>query len=62
MADKKLKERLLDFVDELETDGPILGFEVILDRPILEEEKQRQGFSDIKELVIYYVTKEKVEL
>lgn len=59
---KELKQKLLDFVDELETNGPILGFEVILDRPILKEEGERQGYSDIKELVIYYVRKEKVEL
>jgi hypothetical protein len=61
---KELKTQLIDFIDKLtELYGDeVVGFEVNLKRPILEDEKQRQKFHDIDEFVLKYITVEKIEI
>ena len=55
--------KLIDFIDELETEyGELEGFEVKLEHPIDDDIKDKQGFATIKEFVIYYLQKEKIEL
>jgi len=53
----KLKQKLEDFLDTLETElGPLEGLEMKFDHPIVDEE--RQSYPDVKEFVIYYLRKE----
>lgn len=59
----KVKDALQDFVDALETEyGPVEGFEVRLDHPIDPEKGDRQGFADIKEFVLIYLTRQQLEI
>lgn len=62
--DKELKRKLEEFIDQLtELYGDnVVGFEVNLKRPVLEDNKQRQEFHDIDEFILKYITIEKVEL
>lgn len=54
---------LQDFVDLLETEyGPIEGFEVRLDHPIIPDKGARQGFADIKEFVLIYLTRHELKI
>lgn len=59
----KVKDALQDFVDTLETEyGPVEGFEVRLDHPIDSEKGERQGFADIKEFVLIYLTRHELKI
>jgi hypothetical protein len=60
----ELKDKLIDFIDQLTTTygDDIVGFEVNLKRPVLKDEKKRQGFHDIDEFILKYITIEKIEL
>lgn len=59
--EKHVKAALQEFVDLLETEyGPIEGFEVRVDHPIVDGERQR--FADIKEFVLIYLTRHQLEI
>lgn len=57
----KLENLLTDFVDALETEyGDIMGFEVILEHPVVDGVKQEHA--DIKEVYLYHITKTEINL
>ena len=50
-----------EFIDALEEDyGTVEGFEVSLEHPIVNGE--RQSFADIKEFVVLYLKREIIEI
>jgi hypothetical protein len=54
-------QKLREFIDALEEDyGNVEGFEVSLEHPILNGE--RQSFADIKEFVVLYLKREIIEI
>jgi hypothetical protein len=54
-------QKLREFIDALEEDyGNLEGFEVSLEHPILNGE--RQSFADIKEFVVLYLKREIIEI
>lgn len=58
---EKVFDKLKDFIDAFETEyGDVEGFEVSLEHPILEGE--RQGYADIKEFVVKRIVREKIEI
>lgn len=57
--EKNVKAALQEFVDLLESEyGNIEGFEVRVDHPIVDGERQR--FADIKEFVLIYLTRQQL--
>jgi hypothetical protein len=55
------KEKLTDFIDEFESEfGEVEGFEISLEHPIVDGE--RQGFANIKELIIKRIVREEINL
>ena len=55
--EKNVKAALQEFVDLLETEyGNIEGFEVRVEHPIVDGERQR--FADIKEFILIYLTRQ----
>lgn len=55
------KNKLEEFLDELEEEyGPLEGLEIKLEHPIIDGEKQT--FSNIKELNIYYLHKQTIQI
>jgi len=56
-------EKLREFIDLFEEEcGDIEGFEVKLEKPLIEEEGRRQGYSSIKEFVVLYLKRETIEI
>jgi hypothetical protein len=52
--------KLKDFIDAFETEyGDVEGFEVSLEHPILDGE--RQEFADIKEFVVRRIVREEIK-
>jgi uncharacterized protein YjaZ len=64
MSKKNVKEALTDLIDIIHSEygDEIIGFEVNLERPIIVEERNRQGFFDIKEFILKYIVQDKIEL
>lgn len=59
--EKNVKAALQEFVDLLESEyGNIEGFEVRVDHPIVDGERQR--FADIKEFILIYLTRQQLEI
>jgi hypothetical protein len=59
----KVKDALHEFIDILETEyGEVEGFEVKLEHPIIPDEGKRQGFADIKEFVLIYLTRHELKI
>lgn len=59
--EKNVKAALQEFVDLLESEyGNIEGFEVRVEHPIVDGERQR--FADIKEFVLIYLTRQQLEI
>jgi hypothetical protein len=57
--EKNVKAALQEFVDLLESEyGNIEGFEVRVEHPIVDGERQR--FADIKEFVLIYLTRQQL--
>jgi hypothetical protein len=57
----KWKEKLKDFIDAFETEyGDVEGFEVSLEHPIVDGE--RQGYADIKEFIVRRIVREKIKI
>lgn len=64
MSKEKIKDtinELVDLITEEYGDG-IIGFEINLERPIIAEERSRQGFYDVKEFILKYIVQDKIEL
>ena len=64
MSNVKIKDALNELVDLINSeygDG-IIGFEINLERPIIVEKRDRQGFYDIKEFILKYIVQDKIEL
>ena len=64
MSKEKIKDavnELVDLITEEYGDG-IVGFEINLERPIIVEERSRQGFHDVKEFILKYIVQDKIEL
>jgi len=58
---QEVLNKLKDFIDAFETEyGDVAGFEVSLEHPIVDGE--RQEFADIKEFVVKRIVKEKLEI
>ena len=58
---RELVDMLRDFIDAFETEyGDVEGFEVSLEHPIVDGE--RQEFADIKEFVVKRIVREKIEI
>lgn len=56
-------EKLREFIDVFEEEyGDIEGFEVKLEKPLIEEEGRRQGYSNIKEFTVLYLKRENIEI
>lgn len=56
-------EKLREFIDQFEEEyGDIEGFEVKLEKPLIEEEGRRQGYSNIKEFTVIYLKRENIEI
>lgn len=61
MPDSEVIHKLKDLVDSIETHyGDIEGFEVRLDHPIVDGE--RQEFADIKEFVIIHLHRTTIKI
>ena len=61
--EKNVKAALHEFVDLLESEyGPVEGFEVRLEHSIIPDEGRRQGFADIKEFVLIYLTRQEIKV
>lgn len=61
MSESVIIDKLKDLVDSIETHyGDIEGFEVRLEHPIVNGE--RQGFANIKEFVIIYLHRTKIKI
>ena len=59
----KVKTLLEEFIDGLEEEyGPVEGFEVRLDHPVDPDRGARQGFANIKEFVLIYLTRHQLEI
>ena len=57
---KNVFNKLKDFIDAFETEyGDVEGFEVSLEHPILDGE--RQGYADIKEFVVRRIVREEIK-
>jgi hypothetical protein len=64
MSKEKIKDtinELVDLITEEYGDG-IIGFEINLERPIIAENRDRQGFHDVKEFILKYIVQDKIEL
>ena len=60
-SNQELEDLLHDFIDKLEDRfGEVAGFEVRIEHPIFEGE--RQSFADIKEFTLIYLTRENVDI
>ena len=58
---KNVFNKLKDFIDAFETEyGDVEGFEVSLEHPILDGE--RQGYADIKEFVVRRIVREEIKI
>ena len=58
---QEVLDKLKDFIDAFETEyGDIEGFEVSLEHPIVDGE--RQGFADIKEFVLRRIVREEIKI
>lgn len=56
-----IKAKLQELIDKMEEEyGELEGFEVRLEHPIVDG--QRQSFADIKEFNIYYIYKTQIEI
>ena len=61
VMNKKVFDKLKDFIDAFETEyGDVEGFEISLDHPIVDGE--RQSFADIKEFIVKRIVREKIEI
>jgi hypothetical protein len=59
----KIKDLLNNFIDALEEEyGPVEGFEVRIDHPIIPDEGKRQGFGTVKEFTLIHLTREQIEI
>lgn len=57
----ELVRKLQEFVDAFETEyGEVEGFEISLDHPIVEGE--RQSYADIKEFVVKRIVREEIKM
>jgi hypothetical protein len=57
----ELVNKLQDFIDAFETEhGEVEGFEISLDHPIVEGE--RQAYADIKEFVVKRIVREEIKI
>jgi hypothetical protein len=58
---QKLVSKLTDFIDAFETEyGDVEGFEISLEHPLVDGE--RQSHSNIKELIVKRIVREKIEI
>ena len=56
-----IKDKLKELIDKMEEEyGELEGFEVRLEHPIVDG--QRQSFANIKEFNIYYIHKTQIEI